>query len=301
MRAILSEYTDLQWGFFFFFYCFVGWIWECSFCSVRAKKFINRGFMRGPVIPIYGCGAITMLIAAAPFKDNLVLTFFSGMILASILEYCTGAAMEAIFKVKYWDYSNNKFNINGHICLYASCGWGFATILMTQFVHKPIANLVTMIPYKALQAGVTMAAFLFIVDYTLSFKAAWDIRDALIKLEAIKVEIERLQKRMDVVIAFAEEEKEELIEKRNEYINDKLLAIEAKLAAAKDKLDMSEEHRQELADIRIRAKVMQDRLEQLFDKKDFFKRTAIIGNPFMVSKKFKDGLSEIKHRVLDKK
>lgn len=300
MRIILSEYTGLQWSFFFFFYCFVGWIWECSYCSVRAKKPINRGFMRGPVIPIYGCGAITMLIAAAPFKDNLLLTFLSGMVLASILEYCTGAAMEAIFKVKYWDYSDRRFNLNGHICLYASCGWGFATILMTKLVHKPIARLSLMIPDNIMRTGIMVVTMIFVADYTISFKTAWDIRDALIKLSAIKEEIERLQKRIDVVIAFAEEDRELLLEKGHELINDKIQLIENRIAYAKDKLDLSDEIRQEISEIRLHAGIMKDRFEQIFERKDYFKRSIIKGNPFMVSVKFKEGLEEIKERVIRK-
>jgi len=300
MSNIFSEYTSLQWAFFFFFYCFVGWIWECSYCSVRAKKFINRGFMRGPVIPIYGSGAVTLLVAAAPFKDNLILTFLSGMVLASILEYCTGAAMEAIFKVKYWDYSSDKFNLNGHICLYASIGWGVATILMTRFVHKPVVRFADAIPQKVMQCIVMVIAILFIIDYTLSFKAAWDIRNMLIKMEALKEDALRIHKRIDVLIAFAEEDAENFIERSQEKLEDKIRSIETRVSAAKEKFDLSDEIIEELSEIRMRSMVMKGKMEQMMSGKDFLKRSVIRDNPLMVSRKFRTSLEELKIHLTKK-
>ena len=102
--------------------------------------------MRGPFLPLYGSGAIMMLVVSMPFQDNLVLVYIAGCIGATVLEYVTGVTMEALFKVRYWDYSKNKFNFQGHICLGSSLAWGGLTILMTEFIHKPIEHLVLSIP-----------------------------------------------------------------------------------------------------------------------------------------------------------
>jgi len=102
--------------------------------------------MRGPFLPLYGSGAIMMLVVSMPFQDNLVMVYIAGCIGATVLEYVTGVTMEALFKVRYWDYSKNKFNFQGHICLGASLAWGGLTILMTEFIHKPIEHLVLSIP-----------------------------------------------------------------------------------------------------------------------------------------------------------
>ena len=127
--------------FFFFIYCFFGWIIESTYVSIHEKKLTNRGFMRGPVIPIYGCGAMTLLFASAPLIKWPVAVFFAGMFAASLLEYITGAVMEAVFKVRYWDYSNEKFNLNGYICLWTSVVWGLLSLAMNYVIHKPIESL----------------------------------------------------------------------------------------------------------------------------------------------------------------
>ena len=134
----MYHYTVIQWLFFFYFYCFCGWCFESTYVSIKTKKLTNRGFMRGPFLPIYGSGAIMMLVVSMPFKDSLILTYIAGCIGATALEYVTGVTMEALFKVRYWDYSKNKFNFQGHICLGSSLAWGFLTILMTEFVHVPV-------------------------------------------------------------------------------------------------------------------------------------------------------------------
>lgn len=92
--------------------------------SVLKARWVNRGFMRGPFLPIYGSGAIVVLVFTLPFRTNAVRVFFAGMISATILEYFTGVAMEKLFHVRYWDYSNQRFNLNGHICVTSSLAWG---------------------------------------------------------------------------------------------------------------------------------------------------------------------------------
>ena len=111
------NYTWIQWLFFFYFYCFFGWCFESSYVSIKERKPVNRGFMRGPFLPLYGTGALMMLIVSAPFRDNLFLTYIAGCIGATVLEYATGVVMEALFRVRYWDYSDQPFNFQGHICL----------------------------------------------------------------------------------------------------------------------------------------------------------------------------------------
>ena len=297
----MGEYNIIQWMTFFYFYCVVGWIWESSYCSVKGHKLINRGFMRGPMIPIYGSGAVVMLIAAMPFKGNLLLIFLSGMVLASLLEYCTGAAMEMIFKVRYWDYSNVPLNLNGHICLPCSIGWGFATILMTSFIHAPVERIVMNIPMKYLELIVMIITLMFGADFSVSFKAAIDLRDILIKMDEMKAEVDRMHKRVDVVLAFADDEKNQWAERQHERIEDMVTSLEGRLQAAKDKIDLSEETREELAELKARAMVMKERAKQLIPFKDYMSRAIIKGNPDIISRKFKGSLEELKAYVNSKR
>ena len=106
----MQEYDLSQWVLFFFLYSFLGWIWESCYVSVRKHRWVNRGFMHGPMLPLYGSGAMVVLIVTIPVRDNILLVFLMGMIGATILEYFTGITMERLFHVRYWDYRNLKFN-----------------------------------------------------------------------------------------------------------------------------------------------------------------------------------------------
>ena len=134
-------YTTGQWVLLFFFYCFCGWVWESCYVSACKRQWVNRGFLHGPLLPIYGSGAIIILFVTLPVEQDLRLVFLLGMIAATVLEYVTGAEMERLFKVRYWDYSHHRFNLNGHICLTSSLAWGFFSILLVRFIHPPIAAL----------------------------------------------------------------------------------------------------------------------------------------------------------------
>ncbi|MBO5400414.1 MAG: putative ABC transporter permease [Spirochaetaceae bacterium] len=119
----------------FIFYSFVGWICEVAYCSISQRRFVNRGFLYGPICPIYGCGAIIIFSFLMPLSDNLILLFFASMILTTILEYFTSWVMEKLFATKWWDYSNYKFNIHGRVCLLNSVLFGIMGIVAVHFVH----------------------------------------------------------------------------------------------------------------------------------------------------------------------
>ena len=159
----MHVYTWYQWLTFFYLYCFFGWIFESSYVSILKRRFVNRGFLRIPMLPLYGSGAVMMLVVSEPFQDSLLLTWVSGIIGATILEYVTGWAMEQLFKVRYWDYSNQKFNLHGYICLSSSIAWGFLTIFMTHVIHKPIERAVLSLP--------VMWDILFVAVVTVVFTA----------------------------------------------------------------------------------------------------------------------------------
>lgn len=202
----MYQYSMLQWLLFFYFYCFFGWCFESTYVSIRQKKLVNRGFMRGPFLPLYGSGAIMMLVVAKPFEGNLVAVYIAGCIGATILEYVTGVTMEKMFKVRYWDYSKQRFNFQGQICLRSTLAWGGLTILMTGFAHKPIERAFLAIP-EPVHSVITVLLTIYIVaDFTLAFKAALDLRDFLVAMERAQHEMEILQKRMDVLIAIAGDE-----------------------------------------------------------------------------------------------
>ena len=178
----MHVYSAGQWVLLFFFYCFCGWVWESCYVSVCQRRWVNRGFLRGPLLPIYGSGAIIILFVTLPVAGNLWLVWLLGMLAATALEYVTGAAMEALFKVRYWDYSKQKFNLNGHICLSSSIAWGFFSILLVKFIHPPIGRLLTDVPSWLVDPLALVLTAVFTVDVVQSVQAALDLREMLSKL-----------------------------------------------------------------------------------------------------------------------
>lgn len=199
-------YTTGQWVLLFFFYCFCGWVWESCYVSACRRQWVNRGFLHGPLLPIYGSGAIIILFVTLPVEQDLRLVFLLGMIAATVLEYITGAAMERLFKVRYWDYSHHRFNLNGHICLTSSLAWGFFSILLVRFIHPPIAGLLADVPNWLVDPLALVITVAFTVDVVRSVQEALDLKEVLTRLTEENEDLRRLARRAEVAAAFAEED-----------------------------------------------------------------------------------------------
>ncbi len=212
----LNSYTFLQWLLFFAVYCFFGWIFESTYVSLKKLKFTNRGFLYGPFLPIYGSGAIMLLFATLPVRDSYILTFLFGMVAATLLEYVTGVIMEAVFKVRYWDYSNQPLNFQGQICLGSSLAWGVMGVLLVNVIHKPVEHLILSLPGNLTQLLAFLFVIVFAADFTLSVREALDIRSLVAKALRENEDLQKIQKRIDVIVAFANEDRQAFLEELNE-------------------------------------------------------------------------------------
>ena len=235
----IFHYTWYQWLSFFYIYCFAGWIFESAYVSIRQKRLVNRGFLRLPLLPLYGTGAVMMLWVSLPFRDSLFLVYLSGVIAATILEYVTGWTMERLFKMKYWDYSNQKFNLNGYICLSSSIAWGFLTIFLTEILHPPVSELVLALPAGAVIAGTAMISVLFAADTVQSVRDALDLGRALEALTNARAELDDIQVQLALLRA-------ETADRLNEYREDAADRLNEYKAGAADRLS---EYRAGAADL----------------------------------------------------
>ena len=134
---------------YFFLYAFLGWCAEVSFAALNTGRFVNRGFLNGPVCPIYGCGVVVVLLVLEPLRENSLLLFLGAMALTSLLEWLTGLVLEKLFHQRWWDYSDEPFNLSGYICLRFSVMWGLACLLVVEVVHPTAAFLVGLLPRSA--------------------------------------------------------------------------------------------------------------------------------------------------------
>ena len=120
---------------YFFLYAFLGWVAEVAFHAVSMGKFVNRGFLCGPVCPIYGVGVTVILLLLGDFVEKPWAVFLIGIVMPTAIEFLTGWILETFFHNKWWDYSARKFNVKGYICLEFSLLWGIAVLTVVEVVH----------------------------------------------------------------------------------------------------------------------------------------------------------------------
>lgn len=193
---MIENYTLSQWITFFYIYSFLGWCVESSIVSVTKRKPTNRGFLIGPMLPLYGFGRITILLATLWTRENILLVYLFGLIAATCLEYVTGVAMEAIFNMKYWDYSTKRFNLNGYICLQSSLFWGLLAVIIVCFLHEAVSNVVLSMNQQVLRWILIGIVTFTIIDIIMSFKKALDLKKLLAYETAVKHELTDLTARL---------------------------------------------------------------------------------------------------------
>lgn len=328
IRTVMKmyDYTMVQWLFFFYFYCFAGWCFESAYVSVKSRELTNRGFLRGPFLPIYGSGAIMMLVVSMPFQDNIFLTWCAGCVGATVLEYVTGVTMEALFQVRYWDYSKNRFNFQGHICLGSSLAWGVLTILMTEVIHVRVEKLVLSVPEQVLTVVTCVLTAALFADFALSFKAAIDLRNVLVKMEQAKEELVHIRRKLDMIIALADQEWEEYKAEsaagrkaaagqngKGESGESAVLSleeiregIESRLENLKHRIQTRpsgylESKKEEILELKTRYHVNVEMRKGMGVLRDFFQRDMLRANPGMTSAKFKEALEELKQKASRKR
>ena len=332
----MHPYHLTQWILFFFFYSFVGWLWESGYVSVRKRQWVNRGFMYGPMLPLYGSGALTVLISTMGVRENILLIFLFGMMAATLLEYVTGAVMERIFRVRYWDYSNQKFNLNGYICVSSSLCWGGFSVLLVRIVHVPVETVVLKLPLIAADGIAFGLVAVAAVDLTQSFNEAMDMKRILTQLEESKEQIRKLEEKIRSVSAevmadyrqryetAAEEYRKRADERKQEKLSRKEAFLE-RISLRRDerrgqllwlgekaeqlikeqlpsKINemIGKERAKELAEIRQNITQELQKLSSITDRSYLRIARHLRRNPTAVSERFKEALEELR-RFMDMK
>ncbi len=167
----------------FFFYSAAGWCLESLYCSIGEKRFVNRGFLTGPMCPIYGTAALVLIILIYnPFKDNPLAVFVLGIILCDIVEYITSYIMEKLFSARWWDYTYEFMNISGRICLKHTLYWGVISIIFVKTIHPAVDNLYSRIDGPYLKVILFAVLGIFTLDLINAVRKALDIRKLQVKI-----------------------------------------------------------------------------------------------------------------------
>ena len=213
---------------YFIIYSFLGWCCETVYCSILQKKFVNRGFLYGPLCPIYGCGALLVLYLLRDVRTSILPLFLSGMVVTTILEYLTSVLLEKLFHMKWWDYSAMPFNINGRVCLLPSCDFVTLSVCVVMLLHPAVTRLVGRIPgpVQLLLAGLLSAVILTDTIYTvhgiLILKGKLD--DIYLQIDEIRLKTEEGAQRLRLAVAEKQDEVRETWYSRTDELKDALSA-----------------------------------------------------------------------------
>lgn len=161
----------------FFTYAFIGWVIEVIQAIFIEKKFINRGFLMGPIVPIWGCGGILIYLLLDKYSDDPLVLFLLATFLCGALEYITSWVMEKLFKNRWWDYSHMKFNINGRVCLEFAAGFGLGGIIMTYLVNPFLIKIYNMIPQAVTTWTSIILLILLVIDLAISFNIIINLKN----------------------------------------------------------------------------------------------------------------------------
>ena len=183
----------LNYVLMFFIFSAIGWTIESIYCSLGNKKLITRGFLYGPVCPIYGTGALVFEVLLTPLSEPIGkrwwLVVIVGMILADIVEYLTSYIMEKLFNARWWDYSENFLNLHGRICFKHTCYWGLFSFIFVYAVSPAYKYVIGFVPQHIRNIAVGVIIAVFLIDLVFTVKATMDIHKLMKKIDSFKISL----------------------------------------------------------------------------------------------------------------
>lgn len=157
-----------HWGYYFFIYAFLGWCVEVIYTAFTRKTFINRGFLNGPICPIYGVGVCAVILCLTPIKQHFFLLYICAVLLTTTLEFITGYLLEHFFNEKWWDYSKVSMNIMGFICVPASLLWGVGCVFVIYAIHTVVPWMVSALPLAVGWFLLVSLVSIFLTDFCMT-------------------------------------------------------------------------------------------------------------------------------------
>lgn len=180
----------IDWFLYFIVYSILGWMCETVYCSALERRFVYRGFLNGPYCPVYGCGALLIILLLRSISHQAFFLFVAGVIVTSSLEYVTGWLMERLFHHKWWDYSKHKYNLHGRICLTNSILFGILCVILMRVLHPCFTYLLGRIPVLAKTILAALILIIFIVDVVITVRSVINFNRMLERLQQFKTELE---------------------------------------------------------------------------------------------------------------
>lgn len=272
-------------------YSIAGWCGEMVYCSIGQRKLCEkRGFLNGPICPIYGHGALVVLIVLRGGCQNPLATFFLGALLTSAVEYVTSYAMEKLFHMRWWDYSRYRFHINGRVCLLNSTLFGIASVALCHGVEPVVSTWVMRLFEKGIALPLAaVLALLYAADIAVSVRSAIQIGQRLEKLHAIHDELTAKLEEL-------KEESRQAVAAQREKLGSELSSARQSAAERAGQAAQTLHAKLEPLSVQLEKakKEAQQKLQRLYDGQDFFERRLMRSYPTLHSPRHSDALAKLR-------
>ena len=282
--TLLPLYTLPQYLCFFFLYSILGWCTEVAFAAVNTRQLVNRGFLNGPLCPIYGCGMVALLAVLGPWQSSIPAVFVTAAVLATLVELIAGYALYKLFHTRWWDYTQFRGNLGGFICPRFSLLWGLGGIVMIKLVHPLVAGAVLSIPATALNIADGVLLVGFAVDVGISFAQAAGLERRLRRLKDFSAAMRRLSDAMTEAIGTRAMTFDTLLDEQKLQLM--LAAMEGRENAAP--------LREQLLDMADRARTVRAEVERLAMQKHFGEGRLLRAFPHMKASSYDEVLGRLR-------
>ena len=277
---------------YFFVYGFLGWCTEVAFAACKERKFVNRGFLNGPICPIYGIGVGIVVQFLTPYKENLVLLYIASVVMVTALEWVTGFILEKIFHNKWWDYSKMPLNLNGYVCLLFSLIWGVACVLIVDFIHPLIHKVLSWIPFPVGMTLIVDLSIVMFVDLYVTASTILKMNKHLEKMKEIAADLHRISDELGESIY---QEVVEVLERKDgwklkvqEASGDFKDKIQGASGGVKDKIQgVSDEAMEKIADLKKKYKEIGGKGTQI-------SRRLLKAFPRIESERYREAIEDLK-------
>lgn len=264
----------------FFIYAFLGWCTEVSYAALVTGKFVNRGFLNGPWCPVYGFGVVIVLAGLTPLENNLLLLFLGSVVLTSALEWLTGFVLEKLFHQRWWDYSDQPFNLSGYICLRFSVAWGFACLFVVKLLHPTVLLLIRLIPRTLGTVLLALLGAVMAVDLAATVSTIVKLNRRLEQIDELAAKIKEASNEFGENLAERVLDAAERGADWKEDIDELAFRLAERRAELADNLEEWEQRKEEQrAQVRRQLEEWRSSMQELHDREFFGRRRLLNAFP----------------------
>lgn len=283
----------------FFIYAFLGWCTEVSYAALVTGSFVNRGFLNGPVCPIYGFGVVIVLTCLTPLAGSLPLLFLGSVVLTSALEWLTGFALEKLFHQRWWDYSDEPFNLSGYICLRFAIAWGFACMFVVKLLHPTVLLFIRIVPQVLGVVLLALMGAVMAVDLAATVSTIIKLNRRLAQIDELAAKIREASNEFGENLADRVLDAAERGAGWKEDLDELSFRLAERRAELADDLEEWERHREEHR-VRRQLEEWHGAMQSLLDGQSFGHRRLLRAFPRLRSLDHWDTLERLRRRAEDR-